>query len=600
MNGRLLHQVPQTGSSARSLPLAARTRAFTLLEMLIAVGAVALIAVGLARVFSAAGQTVRVGTKVSRLNESAALIERQIREDIAGMSRGGFLVIVNERADEYHNPDHTNNGLPIALSADAPVETTRPRRIDQLLFFADGSFVSKRQGASADAIATASQARIYYGHGLSWADDANTRLIEVEDERQSDRNGPQNSAPGFGSPGPNQYAADWTLLRHVTLLTQPSPQPKPGFNAHVRDGTDNDYQIAGQPACPSIFRLLEAPTKPSQTARWADDAVRRPGFACGVVDIATTTLAEVRAVVLDEVSPNLVAGNGYVWRPDLDDPSGSGAISFQPTPGFVSNNSSLTRMKFWMKYALPTWSDGLYANRNNGYRMHCERVPPNLLGTRNPQNRGALNQEYQRADQMMLASSNFVPACTEFIVEWSFGLAHPPRSSPSDVGGPPGEIIWHGLERWVDVNGDGVIDRSNGSPDRVVAKPYLDGLPQTDLPPAASETFARDSAVMYNGLQPYDPAYNHAPPPDGNTKEDIVPSELIHGEAYGDNGLPPATLYSYFGYLDPTYQGAGTRDWPWPKLLRITMSLTDPADPTTERTFQFVVELPERREAAQY
>ena len=40
--------------------------------------------------------------------------------------------------------------------------------------------------------------------------------------------------------------------------------------------------------------------------------------------------------------------------------------------------------------------------------------------------------------------------------------------------------------------------------------------------------------------------------------------------------------------------GDGVYDdaWPWPRLLRITMSFADPVDQTVEDTFQFVVELP--------
>ena len=84
-------------------------------------------------------------------------------------------------------------------------------------------------------------------------------------------------------------------------------------------------------------------------------------------------------------------------------------------------------------------------------------------------------------------------------------------------------------------------------------------------------------------------------------------SELIHWPAnYKDRGRQFATdvpLYSFFGYVDPTYnptvlpfdQSKGdpdTVEWPWPKLLRFTISLVDAADPSVEQTFQFVVDLP--------
>ena len=63
---------------------------------------------------------------------------------------------------------------------------------------------------------------------------------------------------------------------------------------------------------------------------------------------------------------------------------------------------------------------------------------------------------------------------------------------------------------------------------------------------------------------------------------------------------------SYFGYHDPTFdpddpnRNGNTSDaalaesnpWPWPKLLRVTISLADPNDPSIEETFQFVIDLP--------
>ena len=75
-------------------------RAFTLVELLVAVAALTLIALGLSRVFAATGQTLRAGRRVSRLNEYAAMVERQMRRDIAQMSRNGFLLIRNRKVNE--------------------------------------------------------------------------------------------------------------------------------------------------------------------------------------------------------------------------------------------------------------------------------------------------------------------------------------------------------------------------------------------------------------------------------------------------------------------------------------------------------------------
>ena len=43
-----------------------------------------------------------------------------------------------------------------------------------------------------------------------------------------------------------------------------------------------------------------------------------------------------------------------------------------------------------------------------------------------------------------------------------------------------------------------------------------------------------------------------------------------------------------FGYPDQF-----NNDWPWPKYIRITMSIADPLDQNIEETFQMVFELPD-------
>ena len=70
-----------------------RGAGFTLVEMLVAIGAVALVSVGLAAIFQTVGRTVTTGKRVSQLTQQAAILESQMREDFAKMTRDGFLVI---------------------------------------------------------------------------------------------------------------------------------------------------------------------------------------------------------------------------------------------------------------------------------------------------------------------------------------------------------------------------------------------------------------------------------------------------------------------------------------------------------------------------
>lgn len=73
-----------------------RRAAFTLLEAMVAIGAMALVSVGLAAIFSSVGKTITGGKRLSTLNTYAALVEQQMRRDFESMSRGGYLMIRNQ------------------------------------------------------------------------------------------------------------------------------------------------------------------------------------------------------------------------------------------------------------------------------------------------------------------------------------------------------------------------------------------------------------------------------------------------------------------------------------------------------------------------
>jgi hypothetical protein len=216
-----------------------------------------------------------------------------------------------------------------------------------------------------------------------------------------------------------------------------------------------------------------------------------------------------------------------------------------------------------MADALPAESD--FGASSAERRMRFEPSPPDYLGTLGasgtPGQAFADNVSWRRTDQTMLCASNFVPGCTEFIVEWSFGNVFPPDYTDT---AKRGQLIWHGLSRTV--SGD------------VVAKPYLpQGIPN-------NEAAATGVAVTAEGSVP------------GTRFVFAIPNEHIHYLPPGMGLNQSSTLYSCFGYLDPVYSTPSVSvDSPWPTMIRITMSLTDPASPGAERTFEFVFEVPRKR-----
>lgn len=620
--------------------------AFTIVEMLVAVAAVTLIALGVAQVFTATGATVRVGKRISSLNERAAVVEHQMRQDIARMTRGGFLVIRNQ--DVYSDePGEQNTQIGPRISADdnrVPA-FRRPRRVDELMFFAEGQFESQRERVDPSRAAVSSSARIWYGHGLrqSEVDAGGSPLLSYFRPEVTDPPDAASAPPFFASratrpiaDNPNYYAANWTLLRHVTVLSPPSRASEilnttqPGLNNSniIRDSA---IQIGLQPAASSIFRnLATSPDSvnamgvavpPTGVVRFEGTA-SAPKFTSGLVDIAATDLSEIRSIVLDgkEPVPNLpkpyslnlipiATPRAISFAPDVDS-------AFKPDPDPVGRVGTTSFMKQWMARALPADSDGFDTDTvppSTATRIRYEPDPPDLVGTVGPTPFPTNNQlvnSVRRADQQMLTSSNFVPACTEFIVEWSFGETVPslpisPRS---------GQLIWHGLPRFPRVS-----DPSVSSPPDT----ELEVRPYTNTPSGPnSDThwlrYARRDGVI---TQP-----KNIPPPDSTTAW-RVPAALVHwipnggfGKSITDNAQwqgPPTTpwprllsprpsnagvpLYSMFGYVDPTFdpqsRGGGaeqpdTIPWAWPRLIRVTMSLVDPADPTVEETFQFVFEVP--------
>lgn len=628
--------------------------AFTIVEMLMVVAIMALLTLGIAQVFRVTGETVKAGKRISNLNAYAAMVEKQVRADFASLTRDGFMVIRHRTAGGTA-PTYANE--PIALAPDDP--SPRLRRVDEIVFFAAGDFTTARDPIHPSRQAKAMQARIYYGHGhrKDPASDTFYDPLRLDDWNNT------TDTPKFGQPGPNQYASGWTLLRSEVLLTQPrvtAPtrlpntlvDPNPvytGGDPNTAPGEDLDsrIQIALQPAASSIFRYL-VPVIPQDThPRFANNFVvrddntgarpARPRFSSGIVDICATDLTEIRAILLDAQpfftrSPTDLAPFSLDNDTQGQPPYTTGVDRVKGSFFFndlnpAATNSTTRLMQAWMREAFP-------ANSDAGERMRYEPTPPNFLGNLGTTSGAVYGKEYHRTDQNMLTASNFVPGCTEFIVEWSFGKAYP----FNDPRGRAGELIWHGMKRDAGVTPTG--------------QPAYAALPYGD-PLASGADLYHMPYQRKNGTTGYWP-----PLPgedlDGTDNPLPVPGFNINVvRQYSPFGNANVPEYSYFGYVDPTFRmrsawtdenGNGLFDageayedkngnldqdaanpgelkdepdmgdadrwfdpgvagekrdpnepstipWPWPRLVRITMSIADPADPLREQTFQFVMEV---------
>ncbi len=604
-------------------------RGFTLLEMLIVVGLVALLSVGIAAIFGTVGDTITRGKRVSELNRSAAQMERVMRADFNRMTREGFILIRNEYANGGRNVSLFDPGI----YEGEPNE--RPRRIDEIMFFAlneTGRFETARVPMHPELIASSDTARIYYGHGkraieptdIADASDAFSRSFyrpEVND-KNSDQLATLGVASVPGRPNPNEYASDWAVLRHVMPLVTPGrlhPDPSLGGAAvaemDLPDAftspsspvggifsrsmlVDSRVQTAMQPSVQSVFRWLArqqslVPGTPGSPSSFREvlgqsQTRQRPEVASGLVDIAVTDLAEIASII----NHAAVDSSGNVYWPDQIRPLVPFGNYFHPL-----SLSDREHMQAWMLAAMPGNSQdenpNLWQRRT---RIRFEYEPPlmsisdSLLSTGG--SAGELERAYREADQVMLTSSIFVPRCTEFIVEWSYGLVDQVAGSPTF-----GQMIWYGLPRYKDVNENGSFDSGT---DVILAQPF-DGVDAAFAVPALVALTGRPQSD-FSRLRKYPTRelINMGMPMAG-----MVPSARTEVSMFGYYDPGPGVLRSGGGavsQVDPDdlswdstalMDPSDDRPWLWPALIRVTMTITDATDPTIEATHQIVFEVPE-------
>lgn len=585
---------------------AAGRTGFTLLEMLVAVGAVAVISVGLAAVFDAVGKTVSGGKRTSVVNTYSTLLETRLRRDFESMTRDGPLVIRQQWVDTDNDGTYSWNSPTLDRVPIVQDGAEEGRRIDEIIFFTRGPAQTARPNMQPAApAASADVSRVYYGHGQARPVDVNANsryLVPTLDDR-NDPNAAVGSQVASNPANPNRYAFDWTLLRHETLLVKPETanqavrQAVFGIDPRTAQGrlrlANKDAQIALQPAAGSIFRSLsrrfpDASLTENQTYLRPDQNAGGvyPAFASGLVDIASDDLGAVRSVI-----------NGYAKADPSDPivlPKNIGPSTVVPptrsrfmymAPGSSRPAETLATpvdvMHAWMDdlfptQSVPTISGPIYpataAVDPPGVRMRYEPDASELdevmrQSVNTPA--GRLAKAVSRADWLTLCTNNLLPRCTTFIVEWSFGDPDPAH---------PGEVVWFGLDRRVDSNNDGQLTAA----DRLAVTVYPNNPAGTPVPHKV------DIALV-----------------GGGTAQHTVTPRLIYGYAPNSN---QAALTSYFGYVDPTFDppnvnidgsipsgepSVRTLAWSWPRLVRITVTVADQSDPSTQSTFQYVFRTPD-------
>ncbi len=280
-----------------------RARGFTLVELIVAIGATGLLVIGIGQVFSSVNRLVTTGASVSEIDQLARSIERQLRSDFASLSNlradETFMAIRSRKIGDVNNNgmlDNTERAIylnlddrefdtragiaPYARNPDGtPISRAVTRRLDEIIFLTaagtGGEFVSQQVPANgAQTPIRALAARIYYGHGLRPAPDNQSGYFNEVEQNPTDptfRNPDRPLAPqrrwipdgDFGAragernepwdpdgfdfnggfvTGRNEFASNWLLLRQPLLLAGGFDAAGPPSDPSREPPPDNGYR----------------------------------------------------------------------------------------------------------------------------------------------------------------------------------------------------------------------------------------------------------------------------------------------------------------------------------------------------------------------
>jgi type II secretory pathway pseudopilin PulG len=208
-------------------------RAFTLTELLVAVGVLVVVIVSAAQIFGSVSKVAGISEASADLLQTAASIESQIRADFANLPRNGFMVIQQVEVNEAGQLQ-----TPII----DPSLGSSEIRADQIAFFTRGARTTTQYtgsqnvmsigGVAANWMPEAAIARVYYGHGVL------APTIAVGFDPTTYNTGAADGAPivpwlsgtvetkqwnvgnGFGPQGrlPATKPSNWPLARIATLM----------------------------------------------------------------------------------------------------------------------------------------------------------------------------------------------------------------------------------------------------------------------------------------------------------------------------------------------------------------------------------------------
>jgi hypothetical protein len=463
-------------------------RAFTVIELLVAVVVLLAVIIATSKVFNTASKVASTGEANADVLQQSSVLEEQMRRDLERICRDGFLAI---QCVEVPNDINVAAGGPL-LNPQLPA--TELLRCDQVVFFTAGTEISARWAGPGDLVTSGGgqQARatmVRYAHGVqvprlttevlaspnlfppvitrvtggagglsalvpwTWIQGVN-RALEFRSGTGSPTTTPAGDLPPID---PNQpEARQWVLARKTALLADDGgyavfyPEPRNYLVA----------QTLGPSSAPSVFGdLSNSQTSPfpvgNNYRRWfwreardrnwietSANMVPSPLLQSGWVDIAASDLDKVRRQIAPtlRLQDPLDIGNlvGYVQSVSLPWSIGVGGLPGAPL-GWPTGTGA------------PPWpADGQIVGIGNNqqlgsvadYTSQRDRIMRGCFGT--PANGtvpavGLLG--WPRAEKSvtdtdrtseMLVSPTLLTNCSSFRVDWTW---EPGTGRQSDAAG---------------------------------------------------------------------------------------------------------------------------------------------------------------------
>lgn len=507
-------------------------RAFTMVELMVAVSLLLVVIAATSKIFSTASKVAGIGESNTNVLQETGAIERQIRTDISRIDYDGMIVI---QCVTIANNIHLS-GDPTAPLLDPSKPAGAIIRADQLLFFAKGTQDSARFEGNQDlgignGLARSSVSRILYGHGIQLPDlvpEGPTATLRPDPvgfdfgplvpwSYDAVNDGPSLDyqywigGGGGRTNGTQPEAREWTLARQAVLMAD---------DGGSRALFQQQSPLYGQNSATSLFN--------QQTFHIAlmDGALSpHPDLVNSRVDVTCMNLDDLRRVVapLGNANWRQRAINGFFGSP----------AAFGQVGGYVRSEKRAPSMhRLDVMLTAPT-----LASNCSSFMVDWTWAP-------------YTGRTYTNTPGGLMVFPGFTPSSTMATPWFGFPDSEIPGAQPDAKRGVM--TLSEYRDNFVDGGGNPAF----------VNPPIL---------PEAIEGFPTTLPVPVT--QPFGPG---------------VPIK-VYTAVFGFNA--DAAIY-----LNLAGVPVANQDYtPWPTALRITMTLTDPAKRLEQgRTVQMILELPKR------